>query len=415
MKALIVTENSYAGGMDSFLIALINNWPHPEDELYLLCNQDHPGLSVIADRTSRPCQFVGHRIVLLWQVLAALERWRTPVILRKTLSAGLRYPFFVIYVVAMAFQFRRFGADRMMAVSGGYPGGETCRAAVLAWRWSHSRSPAVLNIHNFAVSPRRWQAWPERILDRAIARASRFLVTVSHACAGSFKERAGLADANIRVVYNGIQSQIPQADRRDAVRKDLGVPPGAKMLIMLATYEARKGHEFLFRAIRRAAETNPNVFLVVCGYGQEADMDRVQALIDQLNVQDHVALHGFRDDVAAMIAAAEVMVVPSQKFESFGLTAVEAMAMGVPVIATTVGGLPEVLDHGAAGILVPPDDEDELARQINTLLRDQTLYDRLSAAGKARYTRSFQASRMASEYAALLRNETQGNGQNASA
>ena len=58
---------------------------------------------------------------------------------------------------------------------------------------------------------------------------------------------------------------------------------------MLATYEARKGHEFLFRALRRAAETNPNVFLVVCGYGQEADMDRVQALTDQLNVQDHVA------------------------------------------------------------------------------------------------------------------------------
>ena len=395
------------------LIALINNW-HAEDELYLLCNQDHPGLSVIADRTSRPCQFVGHRIVLLWQVLAALERWRTPVILRKTLSAGLRYPFFVIYVVAMAFQFRKFGADRMMAVSGGYPGGETCRAAVLAWRWSHSRSPAVLNIHNFAVSPRRWQAWPERILDRAIARASRFLVTVSHACAGSFRTR-GLADANIRVVYNGIQSQIPQADRRDAVRKDLGVPTRRKDADHACNIRSAEGPRVSFRALRRAAETNPNVFLVVCGYGQEADMDRVQALIDQLNVQDHVALHGFRDDVAAMIAAAEVMVVPSQKFESFGLTAVEAMAMGVPVIATTVGGLPEVLDHGAAGILVPPDDEDELARQINTLLRDQTLYDRLSAAGKARYTRSFQASRMASEYAALLRNETQGNGQNASA
>ena len=141
MKVLLVTENSYAGGMDSFLIALINNWPHPEDELYLLCNQDHPGLSVIANRSSRSCQFVGHRIILLWQVLAVLERWGAPVIIRKIFSAGLRYPFFVIYVVAMAFQFRKFRAERMMAVSGGYPGGETCRAAILAWSPLASRLP----------------------------------------------------------------------------------------------------------------------------------------------------------------------------------------------------------------------------------------------------------------------------------
>ncbi len=408
MKILLVTENSYAGGMDSFLTALINNWPQPEDELYLLCNQDHPGLSVIANRSNRSCQFVGHRIILLWQVLAVLERWGAPVVIRKIFSAGLRYPFFVIYVFAMALQFRKFRAERMMAVSGGYPGGETCRAAILAWRWSGSKSRAILNIHNFAVSPRRWQAWPELILDRAIARASRFLITVSHACADSFTKREGLANAETRIIYNGIQSHAPQADHQDAVRLKLGVPHGAQMLIMLGTYEARKGHEFLFRALRLAIETNPNVFLVVCGYGQQADMDRVRALADQLNVRDHVALHGFREDVAAMIAAAEVMIVPSQKFESFGLTAVEAMAVGVPVIATTVGGLPEVLDHGAAGILVSPDDEEELAWQINTLLNDQALYNRLSVAGKARYVGEFQASRMASDYAQLLLNETLG-------
>ena len=129
MKILFATENSYSGGLDSFLVNLINHWPHPGDQLVLLCNRSHPGLEVVVKRVCRDLLVVPHDVPLLWEILNKLDQWRWPRLVRKILSAGLRYPYLVFYIARMAFEIRKIAADRMMIVNGGVPGGGTCRAA----------------------------------------------------------------------------------------------------------------------------------------------------------------------------------------------------------------------------------------------------------------------------------------------
>ena len=124
MKIAIFTENEYKGGLDTFITNLINYWPNADDELVLICNRDHPGLETVAENLSRDCAVIAHRIPLDW----VLMRWanKMPDLLRKVLSVGFRYFFFLSYLPQLRRLFNRLAPDRLLIVNGGYPPG-TCR------------------------------------------------------------------------------------------------------------------------------------------------------------------------------------------------------------------------------------------------------------------------------------------------
>ena len=128
-------------------------------------------------------------------------------------------------------------------------------------------------------------------------------------------------------------------------------------------------------------------------------------MVVEFGLVENVHLLGFRTDAMQILQQVDLLLVGSQEFESFGLTCVEAMARHIPVVATQVGGLPEVVACGEGGFTFAKDDVEGYARQVTALLLDKKMCIDQGNKGFDRYLRLFTAQRMAEAYALLLRSE----------
>ena len=242
-----------------------------------------------------------------------------------------------------------------------------CSGGLLAA--SLARVPAVVaTVQLFSAFPRAWtMALQRRIIPRCVGR----YIGVSAAVAAEIARQLQVPPARIRIVRNGIPIADDAPPCRPAVH-DSGRP----VVVTLARLDPQKGLTYLLRA---AAEL-PDVEFVVAGEGPErAALEREARA---LGVADRVAFVGFRHDTAALLAGADVFVLPSLN-EGLPLAVLEAMAAARPVVATAVGGTPEVVRDGETGLLVPPGDARALAAAIRELLHDLPLARRVAAEGRA--------------------------------
>jgi glycosyltransferase involved in cell wall biosynthesis len=202
--------------------------------------------------------------------------------------------------------------------------------------------------------------------------------------------RAGVDAKRIRVVPSGIDPVAVEAapGARAAVRAAWAAAPGDVLVVVLGALERRKGHAVLLAAASRL--DGLPLRYVFCGEGSEhAALTAAAAPLG-----DRVVFAGFRRDVAACLAAADVVALPSLH-EGLGVAALEAMAAGRPVVASRVGGLGEVVVDGETGALVPPGDPASLAEALRGLAADPARRARLGEAGRARVLARYTAARMA--------------------
>ena len=271
-------------------------------------------------------------------------------------------------------------------------------AATIGWRRSGRRPRAWHNFHNLVLpySSQPLRRLKERLIDRCVAHAAAGFVTVSRACMATLAERLPLAAIEQAFIYNGV------APPGAAPACEPELPAAARLILMPAVYEARKGHAFMIRAMEDIVRHVPQAMLLICGDGSLAEVEAVRRLREASSVAERIVLQGHRRDLGSLLLRAHLLVLPAQGQESFGYTAVEAMACSCPVVVTDVGGLPEVVDDGGSGYVVARDDEHALAERIVALLQDEGLRKRMGAAGVQRYRQRFSASRMAAEYFRLL-------------
>ena len=142
---------------------------------------------------------------------------------------------------------------------------------------------------------------------------------------------------------------------------------------MLGTFEPRKGHAFVLKAFKVVLKKFPKVHLVIAGYGSSKEVTNVSELISTLNIKDNVHLLGFRDDKENLLINSDLLLIGSQSFESFGYTAIEAMANKTPVISTNVGGLSEVIRNGEGGYCFHPDDVRNYSKKSLNFLKTKIL------------------------------------------
>jgi len=157
----------------------------------------------------------------------------------------------------------------------------------------------------------------------------------------------------------------PDPVARARVRAELGVPAGAPLFATVAMLRPVKGLHYLLEAAARVLEQVPRARFVVIGDG--AERARLEARSRALGLGAAVRFLGTRHDIPALLAAADIYVHPSL-FEALPVSMLEAMAVGLPVVATRVGGVPEIVAHGRTGLLVPPARGDELAAAMLRLL-----------------------------------------------
>jgi len=259
-----------------------------------------------------------------------------------------------------------------------------------------SRTPAISTIHG-----RHWVV--DRLRRRVAYRLLRALgvpiVAVSRDLAGFLEQRLGLPRKRLEVVHNGIPMQPAlraedRAARRAALRSEIGIPPKLPLLIAVGNLYPVKDHATLLHALSRL----PDPWLAIAGRGGEEE--NLRRLASELGIAERVHLLGLRDDIPTLLAAGDVFVQPSRS-EGLPLAVLEAMAQQIPIVATDVGGVGEVVEDGKTGYLVPSADPAALAVAVSRILDSPDRGAALAAAADARVREEFSAERMLSRYREL--------------
>jgi glycosyltransferase involved in cell wall biosynthesis len=182
-------------------------------------------------------------------------------------------------------------------------------------------------------------------------------------------------------------THIPAAD----LRREFWFPHGSPVLVNVGALVPHKGQKFLVEAMARVRRTVPDAQLVIFGDGELRPA--LEAQIRDLGLDKHVVLAGFRDDVLALTKSADLFVMSSVT-EGLGSTLLDAMAMGLAIVGTRAGGIPEAVVDGTTGLLVPPGNGEALADAIVRLLGDAAARRRMGNAGRARVAAQFGVERL---------------------
>ena len=235
--------------------------------------------------------------------------------------------------------------------------------------------PVGITVHHLTASTARAR-WGRlggaalAALERRMLRSARVFSATSQATLAELRKIVGRS-AEIELVHAGVPDELFTLERRDA----------GYLLYFGRLDVIQKGLDTLLAAFARLAPRYPSLELKVAGRGKDAE--QVRALAHALRIADRVVLLGAVSDAErlALLAGARVQLMPS-RFEGFGMAAAEAMAAGVPLVASRAGSLPEVVDPPAGGVLVPPDDPDALAEAVAQLLDSDTARDALSRSAR---------------------------------
>lgn len=265
------------------------------------------------------------------------------------------------------------------------------------------RTPVrIITRHYSDYHTRVGKKWHTR-LDQLCTALSHRAIAVSQHTADVMLQEEGAPPDKVTVVLNGVDFDRLKLSSPDAPQKirDEFAPQGEILLLQVARLHPEKGHEFLFRALPQIRAQVPRpVRLLLAGRGPFEEQYRAQ--VRELGVDDMVVFLGFRRDAPDLMAAADVITLASVA-EAFGLVITEAMYLDKPVVATRVGGVPEIIEDGVDGLLVPPASAEALAGAIIRVLCDEALCRRLSGAGKDKVSQQFSFERMVRQYEEVYR------------
>lgn len=198
--------------------------------------------------------------------------------------------------------------------------------------------------------------------------------------------QAGVAREKIRVIYSGVDA------------RKFGASPfrhwndRAPVVGTVAALFQRKGHRFLLEAAARLNQGGMRAEYLFAGEGPERNALQRQAI--ELGLGSQVSFEGFVSDIAGFLARIDIFALPSL-YEGLGVAVLEAMAAGKPIVASEVGGIPELIDHGATGLLVPAGEPEALAKALAGLVREPERAERLGAAARKKVAEEFSIEQMA--------------------
>jgi glycosyltransferase involved in cell wall biosynthesis len=234
------------------------------------------------------------------------------------------------------------------------------------------KKPFIVTQHNTWIDYRSWLNIMENLNDLTIGksvlkRADRIL-TVS-------KEtmRLGADKTKTSVMYNGVDTNCFRSAKKGESREKLGLPKNRTIIFSVRRLVYKNGLDTLIESAAIVARNNPDILFVVAGKGPSKQL--IEDHIKELGIEENTKLTGFVPDelLPVYYNAADYFVLPSASGEGLPLVLFEAMACGLPVIATAVGGTPEIIEHMKNGVLVPPMNPEAMAEALLKLLAKEEL------------------------------------------
>jgi glycosyltransferase involved in cell wall biosynthesis len=227
-------------------------------------------------------------------------------------------------------------------------------------------------------------------------------VIVASRAIGSVVEEGGVPSPRLRLVYEGVPDRATAPGGREALR-GLGIPDGVPVVGNVAALTGHKDHATLVEAMALLRRRLPEARLVVAGEGELRPA--LEARVRERGLEDRVVFAGFRRDLDRLLPAFSVFCLSSH-LEGLGTSLLDAMAFGLPVVATAAGGIPEAVEDGVTGRLTPPRDPAALADALADVLGDEERRRAYGAAGRRRFLERFTADHMVEETLRVLEEVT---------
>lgn len=258
--------------------------------------------------------------------------------------------------------------------------------------------PVITTVHGKSYYTDRWR---RRLAYRAVARYANVFVTVSDELKAFLADTLGIPPARMTTIHNGVNLGWHQPGLAEkATRSELGLAPGTPVVGAVGSLYPVKGHAYLLRALPEILEHHPDVTLLFVGKGDLRA--NLEAEARAAGLHEHVRFLGFRPGVTDLLATFDIFALPSVS-EGLPLSLLEAMAMAKPVVASEVGGIPEVVLPGQTGLLVSPANPRSLAEAIVFLLDNPHLAKQIGQKARDHIACHFTLERMLERYQALYR------------
>ena len=399
MRIGFFLQNNKQGGLDTFVLQLVQNWPNP-DQLVLFCNESHPGLGYLRQNMPKSVKIISYDFLIFQDF-----DWRFkiyPSFFSRICKIVFWIVGFIYQVKVLKKRFSQIILDRLLVINGGYPAGDACLAATVAWGKLNRDQLAWHNFHNFVLPlpTSLLRRMKENWIDKQVANSIQGFVSVSQSCRDSLDNRPLFKNLRREFIYNGMMPL--EIKHKSDLRSELSLVNETQIILMLGVYEPRKGHHFIINVMERVVSICTSAHLLICGDGNKEEVQVVEELRRQSKVSSHIHLSGHRE-ITNLFQQTDLLVVPSQAYESFGYTALEAMSFKLPVVVTNIGGLPEVVKNEECGYIVDYKNVDDFANRIIKLLQDKSLRIQMGKNGYNRCNSHFTAKRMAQEYADIVR------------
>jgi len=254
------------------------------------------------------------------------------------------------------------------------------------------KKPFIVTQHNTFIDYKSWLNTLEHLNDitigKSVLKSADRIFTVSKETM-KYVLRLGGDKAKTSVMYNGVDTNCFYPIQKEESRKKLSLPKKRKIVFCVRRLVYKNGLDTLTESAALALQDNPDILFVVAGKGPNRKL--IEDNIKKLGIENNIKLIGFVPDELLSIYynAADYFVIPSASGEGLPLVLFEAMACGLPVIATRVGGTPEIISHMKNGVLVPPRNPKAIAEAISNLLAKEKLGKKIGEEAKRKIQNRF--------------------------
>jgi glycosyltransferase involved in cell wall biosynthesis len=264
------------------------------------------------------------------------------------------------------------------------------------------RIPVISTFHGFVDAI--WEGSSSYLKSKILNYGSSRIVFVSENLSSKMLKSFKIKSKIAKTVYNGIDTNIFFPCRNESFREELNLTPDNILIGSVGNLRSQKGYEYLLRAAQIVVNENPKCRFVIVGEGTGASLKKIIELRQSLNLDQYVFLPGFRQDIHVLLNNFDIFVLPSIS-EGFSISTIEAMACGLPVIATRCGGPEEIIKDGVNGLIVNIKDAFKLAKAINQLVENDVLRNSIAKCGANRVIRNFSIEKMTKNYENLYKRE----------
>lgn len=238
-------------------------------------------------------------------------------------------------------------------------------------------------------------------LNKFFSRGTSAIICVSDAVKQSLAEK-GISCKKLVTVLNGVDTEYFKPTYNGNIREELGLEKDDVLLTTVSRFQEIKGHDFLIDVLNEL-KMNYDIKFKALLVGDGEEMDNIKNKVHNLNLENQVIFAGYREDIPRILTESDVYISPS-KNEAISFSIMEALACGVPVVATEVGGVPEVINKGKCGIMVNYGDEKEFAKAIFQLYNNKSEYEEMKKNSRQLIEKYFSLSNMIEKTYSLYKN-----------